>query len=123
MKYGDFDEMDDSIRTLMMGERYALDELYPRHLATLEQFVDHVDHVVNLVGIDHVGFGSDFDGGAGIDGCYDVSELRNITAEMLSRGYTVRDLEKFWGGNLLRVMREVEEKGVPRTTPLSPTNN
>lgn len=123
LKYGDFDEMDDSIRTLRIGEWDALDDLYPRHLATLEQFVDHVDHVVDLVGIDHVGFGSDFDGGAGIDGCYDVSELPNITAEMLSRGYSRRDLEKFWGGNLLRVMREVEEKGVPRTTPLSPTNN
>ena len=109
LKYGDFDEPDDSIRDLMIGEWYALDDLFPRHLATVDQFVDHVDHVVDLVGINHVGFGSDFDGGAGIDGCFDVSELPGISAEMLSRGYNRQDLEKFWGGNLLRVMRQVEK--------------
>jgi len=109
LKYGDFDEPDDSIRSLMIGEWYALDDLYPRHLATVPQFVDHVDHVVDLVGIDHVGFGSDFDGGAGIDGCYDVKEIPGITAEMLSRGYNRHDLEKFWSGNLLRVMEQVEQ--------------
>lgn len=109
MKYGEYGDLDDSTRALMSREWYAIDEIFPSELATVSQFVDHVDHVVELVGIDHVGFGSDFDGGAGIDGCYDVSELPNITAELLARGYSREDLDKFWGGNFLRVMREVEE--------------
>jgi membrane dipeptidase len=94
----------------MYNERIAINELYPPRLASVSQYVDHVDHIVRLIGIDHVGFGSDFDGGAGIEGCYDVTELPNITAEMLRRGYSRSDLRKFWGGNLLRVMREVEKK-------------
>ena len=108
-KYGGYEDLDDSTRALMINEWYALDDLFPQNLATVSQFVDHLDHIVNLIGIDHVGFGSDFDGGAGIEGCYDVSELPNITAEMLRRGYSLTDLEKFWSGNFLRVMQQVEQ--------------
>ncbi|MFC1500659.1 membrane dipeptidase, partial [Candidatus Zixiibacteriota bacterium] len=62
--------------------------------------------VVNLIGIDHIGFGSDFDGGGGIAGIEDISQLPNLTVELLRRGYS--SIEKFWGGNLLRVLRDVE---------------
>jgi membrane dipeptidase len=70
--------------------------------------------------MDHVGFGSDFDGGAGLSDCSDVSELPNVTLELLRRGYSRSDLEKFWSGNLLRIMREVQRKrGTAMRTPLS----
>ena len=64
---------------------------------------------MDLVGINHVGFGSDYDGGAALEDCFDVTELPNITHELLKRGYSRSDLKKFWSGNLLRVMREVEK--------------
>lgn len=108
-KYGDWNLLDDSTRNLYARERQALNEIFPPRLASVAQFCDHVDHVVNLIGIEHVGFGSDFDGGAALEDCYDVTELPNITWEMLKRGYSISDLQKFWSGNLLRVMREVEQ--------------
>lgn len=70
----------------------------------------HIDHVVQLVGVDYVGIGSDFDGGGGIPGCEAADELINITKALLRRGYTPEMLEKIWGGNFLRVMREVQGK-------------
>jgi membrane dipeptidase len=70
--------------------------------------VDHIDYVKNLVGIDYVGIGSDFDGGGGVDGCADVSEFPNITAEMIERGYTEEEISKVWGENFFRVFKQVE---------------
>lgn len=69
---------------------------------------DVVDHIVDLIGIDHVGIGTDFDGGGGVDGCNDVSEIGNITLELVKRGYTEEQIRKIWGGNLIRVFGEVE---------------
>ncbi|HSP82308.1 MAG TPA: dipeptidase [Gillisia sp.] len=71
-------------------------------------FVDHIDYMVKLIGIDHVGISSDFDGGGGIDGWNDASETHNVTIELVKRGYTEKEIEKLWGGNLLRVMDEVD---------------
>ncbi len=82
---------------------------YPKKLPTVADCVDHIDYVKNLVGIDYVGIGSDFDGGGGVDGCEDVSQMPNITAEMLKRGYTVEEVAKVWGGNFFRVFSEVEQ--------------
>ena len=76
--------------------------------ASLQTAVDHIDHIVKTVGIDFVGIGSDFDGGGGILGCQASNELINITKELLRRGYSHDDIRKIWGGNLLRVMRQVE---------------
>lgn len=75
---------------------------------TVVQFVDHIDHAVAVAGIDHVGLSGDFDGGGGVQGWDDASESPNVTRELLSRGYTEADLEKLWGGNVLRVMRATE---------------
>jgi membrane dipeptidase len=86
-----------------------INEQFPIPPVTIENFMQHLDHAVALIGIDHVGFGSDFDGGGGIQGIDDVTALPNITVEMLRRGYSERDIKKFWGGNFLRVMREVEQ--------------
>lgn len=76
--------------------------------ADVADFIDHVDYAVNLIGIDHVGLSSDFDGGGGVVGWWDASETANVTLELVRRGYSQEDIEKLWGGNLLRVWREVE---------------
>lgn len=79
--------------------------------ADVKEVADHIDHVVQLVGTDHVGFGSDFDGvGNSLPvGLKDVSEYPNLIYELLKRGYSKRDLEKICGENLLRVWSEVEQ--------------
>jgi len=71
-------------------------------------FVNHIDYMVDLIGIDHVGISSDFDGGGGIVGWSDASETMNVTAELVKRGYSEEEIEKLWGGNLLRVLDEVQ---------------
>ena len=76
--------------------------------ATVKDLVDHIDYVVKLLGIDHVGIASDFDGGGGIVGWNDASETVNVTIELVRRGYTEAQIEKLWSGNLLRVMDEVQ---------------
>ena len=78
--------------------------------ASVSDFVDHIDHAVKIAGIDHVGIASDFDGGGGIVGWEDASETLNVTHEMVKRGYSEEAIEKIWGGNLLRVMSEVEKQ-------------
>lgn len=85
---------------------------YASELPTVKDLVDHIDYVKNLVGIDYVGIGSDFDGGGGLRDCADVSQFPNITLELLKRGYTETEIRKIWGGNLLRVFREVEKIAV-----------
>jgi membrane dipeptidase len=76
--------------------------------ATVADLVDHVDYAVKLIGIDHVGLASDFDGGGGVTGWADASQTANVTAELEARGYSREDIAKIWSGNLLRVWREVE---------------
>ena len=73
-----------------------------------ERIVDHIDHAAKVAGVDHVGLGSDFDGAIMPKGMEDVSHLERITAELLRRGYAEKDVEKILGGNLLRVMGQVE---------------
>ena len=84
-------------------------EKYPAPPATVSHVVDHIDHIIKIAGIDHVGIGCDFDGGGGIQGVFDASEVMNITIEMVKRGYSESDIEKIWGGNLIRVFEEVQE--------------
>jgi membrane dipeptidase len=87
----------------------AIDEQYPGDPpATVKDFVNHIDYAVSLLGIDHVGIASDFDGGGGIAGWNDASETFNVTLELARRGYEEKQIEKLWGGNLLRVMDEVQ---------------
>ena len=80
-------------------------------LATVADAVNHIQHVVDVIGIDYVGIGSDFDGGGGIEGCTDVSMMKNITKELLRRGYSRDEIAKIWGGNFFRVMSEVQAIG------------
>ena len=75
----------------------------------MDDFMNHIDYMVEKIGIDHVGISSDFDGGGGIVGWNDASETMNVTAALRERGYTELEIEKLWGGNLLRVLDEVQE--------------
>ena len=84
----------------------TLNEQWPG--PTVQDFVDHIDYAVGLIGIDHVGISSDFDGGGGVDGWDDASETFNVTLELVRRGYSEEDIAQLWSGNLLRVLREVE---------------
>ena len=77
--------------------------------ATLDDFLAHLQHAIDVAGIDHVGIGTDFDGDGKVIGCSSASQLRNITRELLRRGFTPADIEKIWGGNWLRVMQEVQQ--------------
>lgn len=76
---------------------------------SLKDMVDHIDHAVEVAGIDHVGIGTDFDGGGGVPGFNNHGEARNVTDELVKRGYSHEDIKKIWGENLLRVWREVEK--------------
>lgn len=80
----------------------------PAPRATVRDFVNHIDYVVRLLGVDHVGIASDFDGGGGIDGWNGADETFNVTLELMRRGYSEEDIGKIWSGNLLRVWREAE---------------
>jgi membrane dipeptidase len=89
------------------GAVAELDKIWPR--ATLSDFVDHIDHAVKIIGVDHVGISSDFGGGGGVSGWENASQSANVTAELLRRGYNGDQIAALWGGNLLRVMRETEQ--------------
>jgi len=107
-KYGPRREIKDEALLAEMREEYMkIYEKYPSERAAVKDLIDHVDHVVKLVGVDYVGFGTDFDGGGEIEGCFDVSELPNLTLELVRRGYTEEEIRKIWGGNLMRVFSEV----------------
>ncbi len=74
----------------------------------VSDFVDHIDYIANLIGIEHIGISSDFDGGGGIEGWQDASETFNVTLELVRRGYTEEEIGMIWSGNLLRVLDEVQ---------------
>ncbi len=74
----------------------------------VSDFVDHIDYLVKLITVDHVGISSDFDGGGGVEGWNDASETFNVTLELVKRGYSEADIEKLWSGNLLRVLDQVQ---------------
>ncbi|MBM3113647.1 dipeptidase [Pseudomonas arcuscaelestis] len=93
------------------GSLYGILEEEPK--ATLKDLVDAIDYTVKKVGIDHVGISSDFNDGGGVDGFQDVSEIRNVTAELLTRGYSEADIGKLWGGNFLRVWGQVQKAADP----------
>lgn len=89
----------------------AIDSAHPAPTrATVADLVNHIDYAVKLIGLDHVGISSDFDGGGGVVGWNDASETFNVTLELVKRGYTEEQIGKLWSGNLLRVMEEVQRR-------------
>lgn len=105
--YASFVALDHTTREAYRAALYALDETWPR--PSVADFVDHIDHAVAVMGIDHVGIASDFGGGGGIARWMHAGETEAVTQELVARGYTADDLRKLWGENLLRVMETVEE--------------
>jgi membrane dipeptidase len=86
---------------------------YPAYIGsaepkTVSDLVDHIDYVVDLIGIEYVGISSDFGGGGGIEGWNDAAETPNVTAELIRRGYSEAEIALIWSGNLMRVWRETE---------------
>jgi membrane dipeptidase len=103
------DKMSEAEKDALFREWDEVQAMSPEDMPGVKELVDHIDHVKNLVGVDYVGIGSDFDGGGGLRDCADVSQFPNITMELLRRGYTEKEIRKIWGGNLIRVFREVEK--------------
>jgi len=100
-------ELGDEEAKKVWEEFQAINTKYPANRPTVQDAADHIDHMVKVMGVDHIGVGSDFDGGGGLIGIDDVSEMPNLTKELLKRGYAEKDIQKIWGGNLMRVLGEV----------------
>ncbi len=100
--------MTDDDRAAMRQTLNEINQKFPNPPATVQHAADHIDHIVSVAGIDHVGIGCDFDGGGGIEGVFDASEVMNITIELVRRGYSEEEIGKIWSGNVLRVFREVQ---------------
>ncbi|HKJ91821.1 MAG TPA: M20/M25/M40 family metallo-hydrolase [Longimicrobiales bacterium] len=103
--YAAWRTMTDAQRAEYRSRMADIEQRWPR--GNVSDLVDHIDHAVQVMGIDHVGIASDFDGGGGIDGWNSAAETPAVTAELVKRGYTTGDIRKLWGGNLLRVWRAV----------------
>jgi len=101
---------EDQGRVILEGERLAKEYIAAGKLPRVswEKVVEHIDHAVKLVGADHVGLGSDFDGAWMPDGLEDCSKLPRLTEALLRKGYSEDDIRKILGGNILRVMEEAE---------------
>ena len=104
--WGDIE--DEAARQQIEKEYHDLVERFPKPPVYVKDAVDHIDHIVRLIGVEHVGIGTDFDGGGGLADCSDVTQLKNITIELVRRGYSEKQIAKIWGGNAMRVMRQVE---------------
>ena len=100
--------MENYPKVTQMGQELVKGRKDAPEPVNVSDFVDHIDYMVKLIGIDHVGISSDFDGGGGIDGWSDASETFNVTLELVKRGYTEEEIAKLWSGNLLRVLDEVQ---------------
>ena len=104
---------DDQMRALAAKGGVAQTTIYHGFLkkdgeATILDVMAHLDHAIDVMGIDHVGLGTDFDGDGGVRGLADSSELINFTRQLLARRYSEQDIQKIWGGNFLRVMAQVQ---------------
>ena len=105
---------DDQLRKLAQKGGVAQITLYHGFVckdgeATILDAMKHLEHAISIMGIDHVGLGTDFDGDGGIRGLANSSELMNFTIELMRRRYSIEDMEKIWGGNWLRVMKQVQD--------------
>ena len=105
---------DNQMRALAQKGGVAQTTLYHGFLkkdgeATILDAMAHLEHAIDVMGIDHVGLGTDFDGDGGIRGLADASELLNFTRQLLARRFSRQDIQKIWGGNFLRVMQQVQQ--------------
>ena len=89
--------------------RFFLSDDLPYYKVGVAVLANHIDHIKKLVGYRHVGLGTDFDGGGGVIGLDNSAQMKNLTVELLKRGWTAEELKAFWGGNLLRVWKACED--------------
>lgn len=95
------------VRRLADKEAEKIEDFPPA--VDVSDFVDHIDYMVDKIGLKHVGISSDFDGGGGVDGWKDASETFNVTLELVRRGYSEEEIEQLWSGNLLRALEEAQD--------------
>lgn len=108
-EYGSFfDPRSDEEMKAYRTARQEIDAQFPAPRSTFEKYLEHLLYTIELVGVDHVGIGADWDGGGGVDGMAEVSDVPKITKALVDAGYSPEDIEKIWSGNVLRLMREVE---------------
>ena len=101
-------DMSPAQRKAYIAGRKTIDAKWPVPRANLDDYMKHMLHAIEVAGIDHVGVSGDFDGGGGIDGLDSVADYPKVTARLMAAGYSKADIAKVWGGNALRVLREVE---------------
>ncbi|MBY9067793.1 dipeptidase [Hyphomonas sp. WL0036] len=104
----DTSAMDDATRDAYRAAYKALNKAFPPPRSTFEKFMEHLLYTLELVGPEHVGVGADWDGGGGVDGMKDIVDLPKVTARLIEAGYSEEDIANIWGGNVLRLMSEVE---------------
>lgn len=108
-EYGDGEALTPERQAQFRGAWHALDEKYPVKRATLADFFTHLDHILDVVGPEHVGIGMDWDGGGGVQDMESVADLPRITAHLLDKGYSEQQIAGIWSGNLLRVMQQAQD--------------
>jgi len=106
-KYPNYAVLPSAEKQIAQMDWDRLDVDYVRELATIADVVDHIDHIVRVAGIDHVGIGTDLDGGGEVQDLYNVSQMKNITRELVRRGYSDAEIEKIWGANFMRVFGDI----------------
>ncbi|HEY0860981.1 MAG TPA: dipeptidase [Pseudoxanthomonas sp.] len=108
-RFGPEERLPASRSAAYLSERRAIEMRYPVKRATFEDYMSHLLHIIRVAGVDHVGIGADWDGGGGVVGMEDVAALPRVTQALLAAGYSEDDVRKIWGGNLLRVLRQVQD--------------
>ena len=93
----------------MLAKRSEIDKQFPPAMATFDEFLEHLFHILEVVGPEHTGIGADWDGGGGVQGMRDVSDLPLITYALLEKGYTEEDVRNIWGLNLIRLLKAAED--------------
>lgn len=102
-------DLSDADKKALRDEMDAVNDKYKSDMPTVKDAVDHIEHVIRLTSVDHVGIGMDMDGGGEVTGLQDVSQIGAITEELVKRGYSAKDIEKIWGGNIMRVLDQAEK--------------
>ncbi|MEZ5936822.1 MAG: dipeptidase [Hyphomonadaceae bacterium] len=108
-KWGDTDALTGEAYEAFLDELGAINAEYPAQMADFEDYMKQVLHAIKLVGVDHVGFGADWDGGGGLSGYRDITALPKLSERLLAEGYTRDDLQKMWSGNLLRLVQQAQD--------------
>ena len=108
-KWGNPNDLAGDTYEQFLDDSNALDKQFPENRATFDDYMEQVLYAIKLVGVDHVGFGADWDGGGGVAGYDDVTMIPKVTDRLLKAGYTEADLQKMWGGNVLRLLKAAED--------------